>query len=146
MMNISGFALSLLRLLELGNCISILFPSKKEIREEELDLSQFESEGREIRLQTFKSVHMNTSDSLVDIDLNNSRTDLKSTMLTNSRQSKTAFNISNISNDTKNPTESETFSIILKNSFLIEYMYYIIQGILKIGSEASNKSSPYILK
>jgi hypothetical protein len=48
--------------------------------------------------------------------------------------------------EVKNESEILSLSASLSNSILIEYMFCIIQGILKIGKEMNENSSPYIIK
>jgi hypothetical protein len=75
------------------------------------------------------------------------------------------FNISTMCNKKKNITQidynstinlsinnneepiNQTMSIQMTNTYLIEYMFFIIQGILKIGKEIDkNDGDPYSIK
>jgi hypothetical protein len=79
------------------------------------------------------------------------KNDIDSSPDGNSNLGQSLNNIS--SNSTNSKTTSveieeidHNFSTMLSNAFLIEYMYYIIKGILEIGKEISNKKTPYMIK
>lgn len=41
---------------------------------------------------------------------------------------------------------NQTFSSMLTNTYLIEYMFYIIHGVLKIGLDVSKQKDPVMVR
>jgi hypothetical protein len=132
-MNLSGFILCIIRLLEIGFILE-KFGIGEEDKDLQVDLTNYDADLSSSRKSSFNPFFMSQ---LPDDSRNNSlelqRKDLE-----------TSLNKNIIKN--LNHSKSKSFSSVLQSSFLMEYMYYIIQGIHTIAASITEKRGEYEIK
>lgn len=135
LMNLAGLLLSIFRLLEFCNCISLckMSGNNPQITHELNPASVFEKYETQ------------------DNEKNNKEHKDSNITSTTKRDSNTSDDKPLPEGLSKKPSmdmnQEHSLSQFLTNSFLIEYMYYIIEGILNIGTEIDNrKGNPYLIQ
>lgn len=168
MTSLSGFILGIFRFIELGNCL-VSCTSKNNISLDDSFLTSSTPENlgsidAKENINIFNSENRISNADEINLPLSNiADTLFKSKEEVKEKNSeKNGFdsfkeNKSEVSMNMKNryaqrltiksmDVQNITITKFLSNSFLVEYMYYMIMGILKIGQDVSERKSPYFIQ
>jgi hypothetical protein len=153
MLNLSGLVLGSIRIFISANCFKFFLPNQvlrsSSLTQNELELENSKQQENDYNLFTNRSrsktegiqnLHSKTLEKLDSSDMDQEYSSKKLAERLTVRSSKPPVDMNS------NSKAEVSLSNYLSNSLLFEYMYYIIMGIFKIGSDVSEKkNNPYFI-